>query len=34
MKRRCLPSVAGTMALYNNTVTSYYDFLFIELAGE
>jgi hypothetical protein len=34
MKVTCLLSVAGTMALYNNTMTSYYDFLFIELAGE
>jgi hypothetical protein len=34
MKLWCLLSVAGTMALYNNTLTTYYDFLFTELAGE
>jgi hypothetical protein len=30
----CVVCVAGGMALYNNSITAYYDFLFTDLAGK
>jgi hypothetical protein len=30
----CVSPVSGAMALYNNSMTAYYDFLFTDLAGK